>query len=43
MCATPYAEVVRTLEEAGARAIEAVEDTHADPEWVFYYYVAAKE
>jgi glycosyltransferase involved in cell wall biosynthesis/SAM-dependent methyltransferase len=42
MCSTPYAEVVRTLEEAGARMIEAVEDTRADPEWVFYYYVAGK-
>ena len=42
MCSTPYVEVVRTLEEAGARVIEAMEDTRADPEWVFYYYVAGK-
>jgi glycosyltransferase involved in cell wall biosynthesis/ubiquinone/menaquinone biosynthesis C-methylase UbiE len=42
MCATSYAEVVRTLEEAGAHVIEAVEDTRADLDWVLYYYIAGK-
>jgi glycosyltransferase involved in cell wall biosynthesis/ubiquinone/menaquinone biosynthesis C-methylase UbiE len=43
MCEVPYAEVVRALAEAGARVIEAEEDTRADPELVFCYYVAAKD
>jgi glycosyltransferase involved in cell wall biosynthesis/ubiquinone/menaquinone biosynthesis C-methylase UbiE len=42
MCETPYAEVVRVLEEAGARVIEAEEDSRADPTLVFCYYVARK-
>jgi glycosyltransferase involved in cell wall biosynthesis/ubiquinone/menaquinone biosynthesis C-methylase UbiE len=43
MCETPYAEVVKVLEEAGARVIEAEEDSRADPTLVFCYYVARKE
>jgi ubiquinone/menaquinone biosynthesis C-methylase UbiE len=43
MCETPYAEVVKVLEEAGARVIEVEEDARADPAWVFCYYVARKE
>jgi SAM-dependent methyltransferase len=43
MCEVPHAEVVRTMEESGARVIEAEEDTRADPELVFCYYVATKE
>ena len=42
MCEIPSAEVVKTLEEAGARVLEAVEDTRADPALVFCYYVARK-
>jgi SAM-dependent methyltransferase len=42
MCETPYAEVVKVLEEAGARVIEAEEDPRADPALVFRYYVAMK-
>jgi glycosyltransferase involved in cell wall biosynthesis/ubiquinone/menaquinone biosynthesis C-methylase UbiE len=42
MCETPYAEVVKVLEEAGARVIEAEEDAGADPTWVVCYYVARK-
>jgi glycosyltransferase involved in cell wall biosynthesis/ubiquinone/menaquinone biosynthesis C-methylase UbiE len=43
MCETPYTEVVKVLEEAGARVIEAEEDGRADPTVVFCYYVARKE
>jgi ubiquinone/menaquinone biosynthesis C-methylase UbiE len=43
MCETPYAEVVKVLEEAGVRVIEAEEDSRADPTLVFCYYVARKE
>jgi ubiquinone/menaquinone biosynthesis C-methylase UbiE len=43
MCETPSAEVVKVLEEAGARVIEAEEDSRADPTLVFCYYVARKE
>ena len=43
MCETPYAEVVKVLEEAGARVIEVEEDSRADPTLVFCYYVARKE
>jgi len=43
MCEIPSPEVVRTLEEAGARVIEAEEDTRADPVWVFCYYVVRRE
>jgi hypothetical protein len=42
MCATPYAEVVKVLEEAGAQVIEVEEDSRADPTSVFCYYVARK-
>jgi ubiquinone/menaquinone biosynthesis C-methylase UbiE len=42
MCEIPYAEVVRTMEESGTRVIEAEEDTRADPQLVFRYYVATK-
>jgi hypothetical protein len=42
MCETPYAEVVKVLEAAGAHAIEAEEDSRADPLLVFRYYVARK-
>jgi glycosyltransferase involved in cell wall biosynthesis/ubiquinone/menaquinone biosynthesis C-methylase UbiE len=43
MCETPYAEVVKVLTEAGARVIEAEEDSRADPALVFRCYVAQKE
>jgi glycosyltransferase involved in cell wall biosynthesis/SAM-dependent methyltransferase len=43
MCETPYVEVVKVLEAAGARVIEAEEDSRADPLLVFRYYVATKE
>jgi hypothetical protein len=43
MCETPYSELVKVLEEAGAQVIEAEEDNHADPTFVFRYYVARKE
>jgi ubiquinone/menaquinone biosynthesis C-methylase UbiE len=43
MCETPYAEVVRVLEEAGSRVIEVEEDSRADPTLVCCYYVAQKE
>jgi hypothetical protein len=43
MCGTPYAEVVQTLEEAGARIVEAEEDPRADPVWIFCYYVVVKQ
>jgi hypothetical protein len=43
MCETPYAEVVKVLEEAGVRVIETEEDGRADPTLVFCYYVARKE
>jgi glycosyltransferase involved in cell wall biosynthesis/ubiquinone/menaquinone biosynthesis C-methylase UbiE len=43
MCETPSAEVIKVLEEAGARVIEAEEDSRADPTLVFCYYVARKE
>jgi glycosyltransferase involved in cell wall biosynthesis/ubiquinone/menaquinone biosynthesis C-methylase UbiE len=43
MCETPYAEVVKVLEKAGARVIEAEEDSRADPTLIFCYYVARKE
>jgi ubiquinone/menaquinone biosynthesis C-methylase UbiE len=42
MCETPYTEVVKVLEEAGARVIEVEEDGRADPTLVFCYYVARK-
>jgi hypothetical protein len=42
MCGTPHAEVVKTLEEVGARLIEAVEDPRADPVWMYRYYVVVK-
>ena len=42
MCETPYAEVVRVLEDGGARVMEAEEDSRADPALVFCYYVARK-
>jgi glycosyltransferase involved in cell wall biosynthesis/ubiquinone/menaquinone biosynthesis C-methylase UbiE len=42
MCETPYAEVVKVLAAAGAHAIEAEEDSRADPLLVFRYYVARK-
>jgi glycosyltransferase involved in cell wall biosynthesis/ubiquinone/menaquinone biosynthesis C-methylase UbiE len=43
MCETPYAEVVKVLEAAGTRVIEAEEDARADPLLVIRYYVALKE
>jgi SAM-dependent methyltransferase len=43
MCETPYTEVVKVLEAVGARVVVAEEDTRADPELVFCYYVARKE
>jgi ubiquinone/menaquinone biosynthesis C-methylase UbiE len=43
MCETPYAEIVKVLEAAGARVIEAEEDSRADATLVFCYYVARKE
>jgi glycosyltransferase involved in cell wall biosynthesis/ubiquinone/menaquinone biosynthesis C-methylase UbiE len=43
MCETPYAEIVKVLEEAGARVIEAEEDSRTDATLVFCYYVARKE
>jgi ubiquinone/menaquinone biosynthesis C-methylase UbiE len=42
MCETPHAEVIRVLADAGARVIEAEEDSQADPTLVFRYYVAIK-
>ena len=42
MCETPYAEVVRVLEDGGARVMEVEEDSRADPALVFCYYVAQK-
>jgi glycosyltransferase involved in cell wall biosynthesis/ubiquinone/menaquinone biosynthesis C-methylase UbiE len=42
MCETPYAEVAKVLEEAGAQVIEVEEDSRADPTLVFCYYVAWK-
>jgi glycosyltransferase involved in cell wall biosynthesis/ubiquinone/menaquinone biosynthesis C-methylase UbiE len=42
MCETPYAEVVKVLADAGARVIEAEEDSRADPALVVCYYVAQK-
>jgi ubiquinone/menaquinone biosynthesis C-methylase UbiE len=42
MCATPHAEVIGVLEEAGARIIEVEEDSEADPAWVFRYYLARR-
>ena len=42
MCETPYAEVVKVLEDGGVRVIQAEEDTRADPTWVVCYYVARK-
>ena len=43
MCETPYAEIVKVLESAGARVIEVEEDSRADATLVFCYYVARKE
>ena len=43
MCETPYAEIVKVLEAAGARVIEVEEDSRADATLVFCYYVARKE
>jgi 2-polyprenyl-3-methyl-5-hydroxy-6-metoxy-1,4-benzoquinol methylase len=43
MCETPFAEVVKALQGAGAQVIEAEEDNRADPLLVFRYYVARKE
>jgi glycosyltransferase involved in cell wall biosynthesis/SAM-dependent methyltransferase len=43
MCEIPSVEVVRTLEEAGARVVETEEDPRADPVLIFCYYVAMKK
>jgi glycosyltransferase involved in cell wall biosynthesis/ubiquinone/menaquinone biosynthesis C-methylase UbiE len=43
MCETPYAEVVKVLEETGAQVVEAEEDAQADPALVFRYYVVTKK
>jgi glycosyltransferase involved in cell wall biosynthesis/ubiquinone/menaquinone biosynthesis C-methylase UbiE len=43
MCETPYSEIVKVLEGAGARVVEVEEDARADPTLVVCYYIARKE
>jgi glycosyltransferase involved in cell wall biosynthesis/2-polyprenyl-3-methyl-5-hydroxy-6-metoxy-1,4-benzoquinol methylase len=42
MCETPYSEIVKVLEGAGAQVIEVEEDARADPSLVVCYYIARK-
>jgi hypothetical protein len=42
MCETPYSEIVKVLEGAGAQVIEVEEDARADPTLVVCYYIARK-